>query len=71
MKEFFEKLHQETSTKENDIEGILKFYKALAEENQDLYKETKHLIDEIDKLKDQKLSMQIELKEVLKNKDKK
>lgn len=60
------KLYQETNT--DNIEDLLQYYQDLEESNQNYYKETKQLIEIINKTKDKKLEMQMELKQILENK---
>ncbi len=69
MKMFFDTLYKETNT--STLEDLMQYYTDLEEENQKYYQETKQLIDEIDKTKDKKLSMQIQLKEIIQSKSKK
>ena len=64
----FKVLFEVTNT--NNITDLTDYYLALEEENKELYKETKLLIDEMDKMKDHKLAMQLEIKNAAKNSDK-
>ena len=68
-KKLYDIIFSETGTQ--NVEEFLNYYMNLEEENQEYYKETKQLIEEINDSKDQKLSMQIELKEILSSKQKK
>ena len=59
-----------TETKTNNIKDLVNYYTNLEEESKDIYKETKAYMDEIDGLKDQKLAMLLEIKNIQSNKEK-
>lgn len=68
LQKLFQILYSETGT--NNISDLTSYFLRLEEENKELYKNTKFLIEEIDKLKDQKLAMQIEVKNIESTKEK-
>lgn len=55
-------LHKETNTM--SLDDLIDYYITLEEENKEIYKEIKALVDELDALKDQKLAMVLEIKNV-------
>lgn len=55
-------LHKETNT--STLKELIGYYTELEEENKENYKETKALVDELDHLKDQKLAMLLEIKNI-------
>lgn len=60
LENLYKVLYEVTNT--DNIVELTDYYLKLEEENRELYKETKLLIDDMDKLKDQKLAMQLEIK---------
>lgn len=68
LEKLFLVLYTETET--DNIEDLIGYFLRLEEENKELYKNTKFLIEEIDKLKDQKIAMQIEVKNIESTKEK-
>lgn len=60
LENLFKVLYEVTNT--NNMADLTEYYLQLEEENRELYKETKLFIDEMDKMKDQKLAMQMEIK---------
>lgn len=68
MEDIFEKLYKETET--DNIDDLISYYTKLEEKNVNYYKETQQMIEEIDKAKDRKLEMQMELKAIINSKEK-
>lgn len=67
MENLFKVLYEVTST--DNVYDLTDYYLELEEENKELYKGTKLLIEEMDKMKDQKLAMQLEIKTNANSKD--
>lgn len=66
MQLLLKQLYQETNT--NNVDDLLLYYQNLEEQNLRYYQKTKQLIEEIDKTKDKKLQMQMELRAMVTSK---